>query len=363
MRQPVSLAASRAFWPSRPIASESMRSGTVTEAMRFGSSMSTPTTCAGLRALATNVGGVLGPRDDVDLLAAQLRDDRLDASASLADRGSDRVEALLAARDRDLAAAARLAGDRLDLDRAPGDLRHLELEQAAQEVLVRAADVDERPARRAADLEDVGLHVLADAVMLGRRLVGRAHDGLGLAEVEDDPRRLHAADRAGDHLALAMRELVEERLPLRLAQALADDLARDLGADAAEMGRLELLVLEEVTETGLGVVRLGLVEVPLGRGVLHLGDDRAGAEDAHLAGVDIESHEDVLVPGRDAAIRRLDRVLDGPHELLPGDALLGVQLEERADELSTHPGASFPVPSRSRRSQENVGVTHVVRRP
>ena len=195
MRQPVSLAASRAFWPSRPMASESIRSGTVTAAMRFSSSMSTPTTCAGLSALATNVGRVLGPRDDVDLLAAQLGDDRLDAAAALADGGADRVEPLLAAGDGDLAAAAGLAGDGLDLDRAGVDLRHLELEQAAQEVLVGAADVDERARGRAADLEHVRLDVLADAVVLGGRLVGRGQDGLGLAQVEDHAARLDAADR------------------------------------------------------------------------------------------------------------------------------------------------------------------------
>ena len=43
IRQPVSLAASRAFWPSRPMASESIRSGTVTLAIRCSSSMSTLT--------------------------------------------------------------------------------------------------------------------------------------------------------------------------------------------------------------------------------------------------------------------------------------------------------------------------------
>ena len=107
---------------------------------------------------------------------------------------------------------------------------------------MRAADVDERAARRAADLEDVGLDVLADAVVLGRRLVGGAQDGLGLAEVEDDARRApRGSTAAGDDLALAMRELVEDRLALRLTQALADDLAGDLGADAPEMRRLELL--------------------------------------------------------------------------------------------------------------------------
>ena len=39
IRQPVSFAASRAFWPSRPMASESIRSGTVTLAIRCSSSI------------------------------------------------------------------------------------------------------------------------------------------------------------------------------------------------------------------------------------------------------------------------------------------------------------------------------------
>ena len=57
IRQPVRRAASRAFWPSRPIASDSIRSGTVTLAIRCSSSMSTEITCAGLSALATNTAG------------------------------------------------------------------------------------------------------------------------------------------------------------------------------------------------------------------------------------------------------------------------------------------------------------------
>ena len=57
MRQPVRRAASRAFWPSRPMASESIRSGTVTLAIRCSSSMSTDRTWAGLSALATNRPG------------------------------------------------------------------------------------------------------------------------------------------------------------------------------------------------------------------------------------------------------------------------------------------------------------------
>ena len=57
MRQPVRRAARRAFWPSRPIASESWSSGTMTVAWRVSSSTSTSRTRAGESALATNRAG------------------------------------------------------------------------------------------------------------------------------------------------------------------------------------------------------------------------------------------------------------------------------------------------------------------
>ena len=54
IRQPVSFAASRAFWPSLPIASESWFSGTWAVAVRDSRSMSTLSTWAGLSAFATS---------------------------------------------------------------------------------------------------------------------------------------------------------------------------------------------------------------------------------------------------------------------------------------------------------------------
>jgi hypothetical protein len=57
MRQPVSLAASRAFSPSRPIASDSWSSGTTTVACFDSSSTSTSRTRAGDRALAMKRAG------------------------------------------------------------------------------------------------------------------------------------------------------------------------------------------------------------------------------------------------------------------------------------------------------------------
>ena len=150
IRQPVRRAASRAFWPSRPIASESIRSGTVTLAIRCSSSMSTREDLGRAEGVGHEDAGVVAPRDDVDLLAGQLGDDRLDARAALADGRADRVEPVLARGDRDLRAAAGLAGDRLDLDRAAVDLGDLELEQALEEALVGPADEDLRAARSSA---------------------------------------------------------------------------------------------------------------------------------------------------------------------------------------------------------------------
>ena len=55
-----------------------------------------------------------------------------------------------------------------------------------------------------------------------------------LAEVEDDRPRLDPVDGAGDQLALAAGELVEDDVALGLAEALEDDLLGGLGADPAE---------------------------------------------------------------------------------------------------------------------------------
>ena len=57
MRQPVSLAARRAFWPSRPIASDNWSSGTITVACMLSSSTRTSRTRAGASAFAMNRAG------------------------------------------------------------------------------------------------------------------------------------------------------------------------------------------------------------------------------------------------------------------------------------------------------------------
>ena len=140
MRQPVSFAASRTFWPFLPIASDSCLSSTITSITRSRSStIETRCTFAGLSALVTNAIAILRPLDDVDLLAAQLADDRLHARALHADAGADRIDVALAREHRDLRAIARLAHRAANHHGAVVDLRHFLLEQLDEQRRDRCA--------------------------------------------------------------------------------------------------------------------------------------------------------------------------------------------------------------------------------
>ena len=215
------------------------------------------------------------------------------------------------------------------------DLRYFELEETAQEPLVRPAHVDLGALRAAPNLQDEGFHVLADAVMLERRLFGRGQDRLGLAHVQDDGSRLDAGDRAGDELAFAAGVLVEDDVALGLVQSLQDHLLGHLGMDSAEGLLVELCRLDEIARHRARLEGLGVGDADLSSGILDLLGHEARPEDADLAGVGIDSDVDVLVAGG-ASIGGLNGLLDGPNQLLPRDPLLSVELQEGADEIPTH---------------------------
>src|SRR6185503_16159662 len=143
----------------------------------------------------------LVPADDVDLLAAQLVHDVLDAAAAHADARADRVDLAVDRADGDLGAVARLAGQGLDLDRALADLRHLALEQPSDQLRVTAAEDDLHRAGRVAHLGDQRLDALADLVLLAGDLLAARHDALDAAEVDDHGAAFEAGDGAGDDRA------------------------------------------------------------------------------------------------------------------------------------------------------------------
>ena len=117
---------------------------------------------------------VVAVLDDVDLLAAQLADDRLHARALHADAGADRIDVALAAVDRDLGALAGGAHRVLDHHRAVVDLRHLHLEQLDQQARIGARQHDLRPLGLLVHVDDDGADALALAVALVARLLAGA---------------------------------------------------------------------------------------------------------------------------------------------------------------------------------------------
>src|SRR5712691_9628085 len=106
------------------------------------------------------------PRDDVDLLAAELGDDHAHARAAGADARADRVDALGVRLDGDLRAVAGLPRDAADLDEAVADLRHLQLEEGLDQLRIAPRQDYLRSLRARSDLRDDGLDARALLIAL-----------------------------------------------------------------------------------------------------------------------------------------------------------------------------------------------------
>jgi hypothetical protein len=167
------LRARRTFWPRRPMASDSLSSGTTSSMPLFASSMMTRDTSAGAMALQTKRAGsrshgtmsIFSPRSSCTTACT--------ARALHADAGADRVDVGVAARHGDLGARTGLAGSGDDAHDALVDLRHFHLEQLHEQAHVRARQDDLRAARLAIDVEQERHHAVARAVALTRRLLAR----------------------------------------------------------------------------------------------------------------------------------------------------------------------------------------------
>src|SRR5664280_534889 len=129
-------------------------------------------------------------------------------------------------------------------------------------------------------------------------------------------------------------------MPLDHVDLLAGEF-RDHGLDARSTlahGRpvlVQLLGDDLLADRGVGLDRPGLLERELGQRVLHDGDHEALARDEHLAALRVDPDAHVLVAG-DPAVGGLDGVGDREDQVLPGNALLGVELEEGAHEVAAH---------------------------
>src|SRR4029079_10998282 len=145
---------------------------------------------------------------------------RLNAAAAHADAGADRIDRGIARDHRNLGARPRIAGDRLDLDDAVVDLRHLHSEQLRHELRMGPRQEDLRPALLAAHVIDIGAHPIAVFVVLARDQLVAANDRLAAAEVDDDVAVFDPLHGAVDDLADAVLVLLELPVALGLAHLL-----------------------------------------------------------------------------------------------------------------------------------------------
>src|SRR6202035_67412 len=149
------------------------------------------------------------PRDDVDLLATQLRHDHAHTRAARPDARTDRIDALSVRLDRDLGAIARLAGDAADLDETVRDLRHLELEERLDQLGIAARQDHLRALRARTDLGDDRLDARTLLVALAVDLLRPRQKRLDLAEVDEHVVAVAGLlHDAGDDLADAVDVLV-----------------------------------------------------------------------------------------------------------------------------------------------------------
>src|SRR4029077_9747215 len=267
------------------------------------------------------VGGVVRPRDDVDLLALQLLHDGLHAADAHADAGADRVDRAVVAQHGDLGAAAGIAGDRLDLDDVVVDFRHFLHEQLGHELRMAARQEDLRAARLLAHVEDVGAYPVVHPQRLAGDGFVAADHAFGALQVDGDVAVVDPLDDARHDLADAVLEFLVLPLALAFAHALGDDLLGGLGGDAAEIDRRQLIG-QEVADLRLGIAALRFDQRHLGVLVL----DRVGhlhvAQELDLARLAVDLGADVVLQPILGAAGLLDGLLHRLEHFLALDALL-----------------------------------------
>ena len=236
---------------------------------------------------------ILGPKNDIHALARELLRDGLNAGSAHADTRPDRVDALIVGLHRDLRARSGIAGRRLDLEEPFFDLRDLEFEQLDEELRRDAGQDELGSARAAIDLEQVSPDPIADPqVLLGNHLFTR-QNRFEATGFDDGVAAFHALDGAGDQVFLAIKEVVEDLLPLGIANLLQNHLFGGLRADPAEFDRFERL-FDEITELQVRLIILHLFDqhMDAGIGELLLGHQQPAPEGGIVARltVDLDAH-------------------------------------------------------------------------
>ena len=189
----------------------------------------------GFQGLLHKGAHVVAPADDIHLLVVEFADDILNAGATHADTGTDRIDFFVSAVDRDLGAVAGFTGERADLHRAIGDFADLGFKKTTHEVRMTARKNDLRSARPVLNRDNVGPDAVTDVVFLGRDPLALVHDTLEFAEIDKDITALKATDGPADDVTGTILEFFVNQLFLRLTETLHHRLLRGLCSNSAEI--------------------------------------------------------------------------------------------------------------------------------
>ena len=282
----------------------------------------------GIQGVCHKLGGIGAPLDDVDLLALQLLHHAIHAAAALSNASAHGVDHHIGGMHGHLGAAARLTGNGLDGHDAAGDLGHLHLKQALDQIGMDAADAHLRAAGThgggALHLQHVHLDVVVVMQHLAGNHVALLQNALGAAQIDVHALGLHALHDSGEHFAFLFDVLIVDLAALRLADALHDDLLGGLRRHAQESvgGHVHLgNVAHLIVAAQLACV----LQTDLAALLLHLGDDElAGIHMGH-ARLPVHHHRQIggshLQLIQVLLISRLQRLLDGAEQQLLADVL------------------------------------------
>ncbi len=126
----------------------------------------------------------------------------------------------------------------------------------------------------------------------------RGKQSLDATGLDDGIATLHALDRAGDEMFLAIEEVVEHLLALGIADLLQDHLLGGLRADATKIDRLERF-LDVVADLHVGIIlaRIGQTDLLGGNLDLFVIQHQPAAKGLVFAGlaVDLDAHVGFVV--------------------------------------------------------------------
>ena len=261
------------------------------------------------------------PLDDVDLLALQFADHRLDARTPHANAGADGVNARVVGNHGDLGARAGIPGHRLDLDDAVVNFRNLLGKQLGHEVGVAAGQEYLGAAGLFPHVQNESADTVAGGEVFARDAFVAAQEGLRPSQVDDDVAEFYALDQPVDDFAEAILELVVLTLALGFAHFLHDHLLGGLGGDAPKIYRRQRLD-QEFADLGVRLALARFLQGDLRNLFLNrLGHlDIAGQIDD--AGRAVDGGADVMLVTVFGTPRLLDGLLHGFQHFLALDTLV-----------------------------------------